>query len=348
MGDERRRVAPGRRRPATPGVPVPAGTHVPVFAQRSLELLTPALSGPEPVLVDATLGLGGHAELFLETFPTLTLVGLDRDTEALRRSEQRLARFADRIRLVHAVYDQLGTALADLRLSTVDGVLFDLGVSSLQLDSDERGFSYSRPAPLDMRMDQTTGDTAAELVNGASAGELTRILRDYGDERFASRIAAAIVRRRAEAPIEDSVTLAELVRDSIPAPARRTGGNPAKRTFQALRIAVNGELDALRSALPAALSALRVGGRLVVLSYQSLEDRIVKRELAGWSRSSAPPDLPVVPEPLQPRFRLLTRGAVEPDETEIAANPRATSARLRAAERIRGGRPGESATREGT
>jgi len=319
-----------------------------VFAQRCLELLTPALTGASPVLLDATLGLGGHAELFLRSVPALRLIGIDRDTEALRRSRERLAPYADRTDLVHAVSDEISAVLAELGVSTVDGALFDLGVSSLQLDADERGFSYSRPAPLDMRMDQTAGRTAADLVNEADPAQLTRILRDYGEERYASRIAAAIARHRATERIEDSAVLAELVRTAIPAPARRTGGNPAKRTFQALRIAVNGELDALSVGLPAALDALRVGGRVVVLSYHSLEDRIVKRELAGRSSTSAPPDLPVVPEHLQPRFRLLTRGAVEPDEAEIAANPRATSARLRAAERIRGDRPGDSATREGT
>ncbi|GAA4218768.1 16S rRNA (cytosine(1402)-N(4))-methyltransferase RsmH [Actinocatenispora rupis] len=344
MGDERapRRSRPerGRRRPATPGVPVPAGTHVPVFAARSLELLAPALTGPGAVLVDATLGLGGHAELFLSTFPELRLVGLDRDTEALRRSRERLAPFADRLDTVHAVYDRIGSALADLGLSTVDGVLFDLGVSSLQLDEPARGFAYARDAPLDMRMDQTTGRTAADVVNTEPAGELTRILREYGEERFAGRIAAAIVRERERAPITSSALLADLVRDAIPAPARRTGGNPAKRTFQALRIEVNGELSVLRAALPAAIDALRVGGRIVVLSYQSLEDRIVKRELTTRARSSAPPDLPVVPPELEPELRLLSRSSEVPDEAEAAANPRATSARLRAAERIRGGRPG--------
>ncbi|HEY3505876.1 MAG TPA: 16S rRNA (cytosine(1402)-N(4))-methyltransferase RsmH [Actinocatenispora sp.] len=353
MGDERarsRRSRPerGRRRPATPGVPVPAGTHVPVFAARSLELLAPAITEPGAVLVDATLGLGGHAELFLDTFPDLRLVGLDRDTEALRRSRERLARFGDRVETVHTVYDRLDGALADLGLSTVDGVLFDLGVSSLQLDEPARGFAYARDAPLDMRMDQTTGRTAADVVNTASAGELARILRVYGEERFATRIAAAVVRERDREPITSSVRLADLVRDAIPAPARRTGGNPAKRTFQALRIEVNGELSVLTDALPAAISALRVGGRIVVLSYQSLEDRIVKRELTTRSKSSAPPDLPVVPAEMEPELRMLTRGSETPDEAEAAANPRATSARLRAAERIRGANPGDRATKEGS
>ncbi len=334
MGDERARRS-GRRRPSEAGVVVPAGTHVPVFAERVLALLAPALEDRDAILVDATLGLGGHAEQFLTRFPRLTLVGLDRDPDALGRSAARLAPFADRFRPVHTVYDQLPEALAGLGLSTVDGVFFDLGVSSLQLDEPTRGFAYSRPAPLDMRMDQTTGQTAADVVNTASAGELTRILRDFGEERFAPRIAANIVRERQTEPITTSDRLAELVRDSIPAAARRTGGNPAKRTFQALRIHVNSELPVLTAAVPAALETLRLGGRIVVLSYHSLEDRIVKRALAERVRSLAPPDLPVVPDELQPEFRLLTRGSEVPDDAESADNPRATSARLRAAERIR-------------
>ncbi|MGA8115453.1 MAG: 16S rRNA (cytosine(1402)-N(4))-methyltransferase RsmH [Actinocatenispora sp.] len=311
-----------------------------MFADRIVDLLAPALADRPAVLVDATLGLGGHAERFLTEFPQLTLVGVDRDTEALARSGARLAPFGDRFRPVHAVYDELSEALDGLGLSSVHAVLFDLGVSSLQLDEPERGFAYSREAPLDMRMDQTIGETAADVVNGASPGELTRILRDYGEEKFASRIAASIVRERTREPITTSSRLADLVRDSIPAPARRTGGNPAKRTFQALRIQVNAELSVLRAAMPAALDLLRVGGRIAVLSYHSLEDRIVKHALVQRSRSLAPPDLPVVPAELEPELRLLTRGSEVPDDAEAIANPRATSARLRAAERIRGGGPG--------
>jgi 16S rRNA (cytosine1402-N4)-methyltransferase len=308
-------------------------SHVPVLTDRVLALLAPAVVDHPAVVVDATLGLGGHAEALLAAHPALTLVGLDRDPEALRRSGERLALYAGRLRLVHAVYDELPTVLADLGLAGVDGVLFDLGVSSLQLDEPARGFAYAQDAPLDMRMDPTAGPTAAQVVNGYSAAQLARVLREYGEERFAGRIAAAIVRERARTPLTSTSRLAELVREAIPAATRRTGGHPAKRTFQALRIEVNGELDALRAALPAAIDALRVGGRIVVLSYQSLEDRLVKHALAERARSRTPPGLPVELPDAGPELRLLTRGET-PSAAETAANPRAASARLRAAERI--------------
>lgn len=312
--------------------------HVPVLLSRVVELLTPALRRPvdrSPVMVDATVGLGGHAAALLAEHPRLVLVGLDRDQQALDLAERRLAAFADRIRLVHAVYDRLTDVLAELGFDRVDGVLFDLGVSSLQLDSAERGFSYARDADLDMRMDQTTGPTAADVLNTYSREELTRILREYGEERHAARIAAAIVRRRATTPFTRSGELVDLVYATVPAPARRTGGHPAKRTFQALRIEVNGELDALRRALPAAVDALAVGGRIVVLAYHSLEDRIVKRELVERATSRTPPDFPVELPEHQPELRLLTRGSEGASAEEIAQNPRAASVRLRAAERIR-------------
>jgi 16S rRNA (cytosine1402-N4)-methyltransferase len=309
--------------------------HVPVLLERCLALLAPAVSEPDAVVVDATLGLGGHSAALLERHPRLRLVGLDRDTEALSRSQQRLAPYADRTTLVHAVYDEIPEVLARLGLADVQGVLFDLGVSSLQLDDSARGFSYSQDAPLDMRMDATRGITAAEVLNTYPADRLARVLSEYGEERFARRIADRVVRARADEPFTSTARLAELVRDAIPAATRRTGGNPSKRTFQALRIEVNGELSALQRALPAALAALALHGRIVVLSYQSLEDRLVKRALAEQATSKAPVDLPVVPEELQPRLRLLTRGAETPTPEEVAANPRAASARLRAAERIR-------------
>jgi len=313
----------------------PRGAHVPVLLGRTLELLAPALGRPgRRTYVDGTLGLGGHAEAVLAAHPDVVLVGLDRDTEALAASRQRLARFDDRVRLVHAVYDALPEVLDDLGIAAVDGILFDLGVSSLQLDLPDRGFSYAQDAPLDMRMDQTRGVTAEEVVNTYSAGDLARVLRVYGEERFATRIAAAITRERARRRITSSARLAELVRDAIPAPARRTGGHPAKRTFQALRIEVNQELSTLERALPAALDALALGGRIVVLSYHSLEDRITKRALAERARSSAPVDLPVELPGTGPTLRLLTRGAELPSDEEVAANPRAASVRLRAAERI--------------
>ncbi|XVQ13808.1 16S rRNA (cytosine(1402)-N(4))-methyltransferase RsmH [Spirillospora sp. CA-255316] len=311
--------------------------HVPVMLGRVLELLAPAVqvTGRAPVYLDATLGLGGHAEAMLEAHPGLRLVGLDRDPTALERSARRLARFGDRVRLEHAVYDELPAVLDRIGLPGVDAVLFDLGVSSPQLDEAERGFAYSYDAPLDMRMDRTQSLTAAEVVNGYPPAELARILREYGEERFAQRIAAAIVREREKAPLESTRRLADLVRTSIPAATRRTGGNPAKRTFQALRIEVNGELDIWRRALPAALAALPVGGRIVVLSYHSLEDRITKRVLAAEAADTTPPGLPVPLPEHRPRFRLLTRGAELPSGEETTTNPRAGSVRLRAAERLR-------------
>lgn len=309
--------------------------HVPVLLDRVVALVTPALQHEGAVLVDATLGMGGHTEAILQACPQAHVVGLDRDPQALELAGARLAPFAARTTLVHAVYDEISDVLARLGLAAVDGVLFDLGVSSLQLDEADRGFAYAQNAPLDMRMDATRGRTAAEVLNTYSAGELARVLSQYGEERFARRIAQSIVRERQKAPFETSARLVELIRQAIPAPARRTGGNPAKRTFQALRIEVNDELRVLERALPAAIDALAVGGRIVVMSYQSLEDRIAKRVLTRRSRSTAPPDLPVVPEDQQPELRLLTRGAEKAGEVEIAANPRAASVRVRAAERIR-------------
>ncbi len=313
--------------------------HTPVLLERCLELLDPALAAPgrsgrDAIHVDATLGLGGHAEAVLAGYSRLVLIGLDRDPQALRLAGERLAGYAPRTRLVHAGFDELSELLDELGYREIDGVLFDLGVSSMQLDEPARGFAYAQDAPLDMRMDQSRGRTAAEVVNTYDAAALARILRAYGEERFARQIAAAIVRERTKAPITSSARLAELVRDAIPAPARRTGGHPAKRTFQALRIEVNGELDALTAAVPAALDRLAIGGRAVVLSYHSLEDRIVKQAMAVRARSSAPVDLPVEPAGSGPRLRLLTKGAELPPDTEVAANPRAASVRLRAAERI--------------
>jgi 16S rRNA (cytosine1402-N4)-methyltransferase len=309
--------------------------HVPVLLDRVLELLAPALTAPGAVVVDATLGMGGHAEALLVAHPQARLIGIDRDTDALALATARLAPFETRITLVHAVYDQLPVVLAELGLSAVDGILFDLGVSSLQLDETERGFSYAHDAPLDMRMDRTTGKTAADVVNSYSAAEIAHVLRVYGEERFASRIANAIVQERSRQPLESASRLAELVRDSIPAATRRTGGHPAKRTFQALRIEVNAELAALERAVPAAVAAVRVGGRVVVLSYQSLEDRLVKQVFAAGAASTSPSELPVELPDHAPRLRLLTRGADQASAAEIAANPRAASVRLRAIERIR-------------
>jgi 16S rRNA (cytosine1402-N4)-methyltransferase len=308
--------------------------HTPVLLRRCLELLGPTLADRPAVVVDATLGLGGHAAALLEAHPALTLVGLDRDPQALALAGDRLQAYSGRTHLVHAVYDELPGVLERLGIRRLDGVLFDLGVSSLQIDAAERGFSYSRDAALDMRMDPGAGLTAADVLNGYSRAELARVLREYGEERFAGRIAAAIEAERERAPFDSTARLVEVIYRSVPAAARRQGGHPAKRTFQALRIEVNGELTALRSAIPAALDALAVGGRLVAMSYHSLEDRIVKRALAQLTTSRTPPGLPVELPGHGPQLRALTRGAEQAGPAETEANPRAASVRLRAAERI--------------
>ncbi len=316
--------------------------HVPVLAQRCVELLAPALTRSHPdgtgaVLVDATLGAGGHAELFLTELPGLRVIGLDRDPSALQIARDRLAPFADRITLVHTRYDGIVDALTESGYDTVesvDGVLFDLGVSSMQLDRAERGFAYAKDAPLDMRMDPSSSLTAADIVNTYSEAELADILHRYGEERFARRIAAQIVRRRARTPFTTTAELVALLYEAIPAPARRTGGHPAKRTFQALRVAVNDELESLRSAVPAALDALAVAGRIVVMAYQSLEDRIVKRLFADATASRTPPGLPMELPGHGPLFRSLTHGAEKADAAEVERNPRSAPVRLRALQRI--------------
>jgi len=308
--------------------------HLPVMTDRVLALLAPALDAEGAVLLDATLGRAGHASALLSRHPGLTLIGVDADEAAIEESRALLAPYRGRVTLVHARYDAITEILGGLGQPSVRGVLFDLGVSSPQLDDPDRGFAYSYDAPLDMRMDQTATLTAADVVNTYPAAALARVLREYGEERFARRIADAVVRERQKTPFTSTMRLSEIVRASIPAPARRTGGNPAKRTFQALRIEVNGELEALRLALPAALDALAVGGRIVVLAYHSLEDRMVKQALAAGAADTTPPGLPVQLAESRPRFRLLTRGAERPSEAEVAANARAASARLRAAERV--------------
>ncbi|RKN06112.1 16S rRNA (cytosine(1402)-N(4))-methyltransferase RsmH [Streptomyces radicis] len=313
----------------------PEARHRPVMLRRCLELLGPALRAPGAVAVDCTLGLGGHSEALLTAFPEARLVALDRDPEALRLAGERLAPHGDRATLVHAVYDELPDVLARLGITRVAAVLFDLGVSSMQLDEADRGFAYARDAPLDMRMDQSKGPSAADVLNTYPPGELVRVLRAYGEERNARRIVDAIAKERRREPLTSTARLVTLIRDALPQAAKRTGGNPAKRTFQALRIEVNGELRVLERALPAAIGALAVGGRVAVLSYHSLEDRLVKRALAEGAGSTAPPGLPVIPEQYQPRLRLLTRGAEQPGEEELAENSRAAPARLRAAERVR-------------
>ncbi len=308
--------------------------HTPVMLDRCVELLAPALDREDAVLVDATLGMGGHAEALLERFPRVHLVGLDRDTDALRIAGERLARFGDRVTLVHTVYDGIAEAVASAGFDRVDGILFDLGVSSLQLDVADRGFAYAQDAPLDMRMDQSSGPTAADVLATYGEGDLRRIFERYGEEKLAGRYARAIIAARAEAPIERSGRLVEILVAATPYAAQRTG-HPAKRVFQALRIEVNRELSVLERAIPAALGILRVGGRIVVLSYQSLEDRLVKRAFAEAAASTAPPGLPVELPEHAPRFRLLVKGAELAGEAERAQNPRATPVRLRAAERVR-------------
>lgn len=308
--------------------------HVPVLLERTLELLAPALDRPGAVLVDATLGLGGHAAAFLERFPDLQFVGLDRDPEALRLAGERLAPFGSRVRLVHTVYDRIVDVLAELGIPAAAGILFDLGVSSMQLDRVDRGFSYARDAPLDMRMDPGSPLTAARVLAEYDEAALRRIFQQYGEEKLAGRYARRIVERRTAAPLTSSSELVELLIAATPAALQRAG-HPAKRVFQALRIEVNQELAVLERAIPAAIAALEVGGRIVVLAYQSLEDRIVKRELQARSSSTAPRGLPVELPEHRPELRLLLRGAELADETERAANSRSASVRLRAAEKIR-------------
>ena len=308
--------------------------HTPVLLDRCLTLLAPAVSKPGAVVVDATLGLGGHSEALLLRFPDVTLIGIDRDPRALSLSRDRLHPFTARTHLVHAVYDEIPGVLAELGFGGADGILFDLGVSSMQLDERERGFAYAQDAPLDMRMNPQDPVTAADVLNTYSVKELARILRNYGEEKFALQIARRIVADRERQPFSTSARLVELIRDTIPAPARRTGGNPAKRTFQALRIEVNGELTVLERAIPAALDALNVGGRIAVLAYQSLEDKIVKRAFTDRTTLHVPPDMPVVPDDARPKFTMVTRGSEAPTDAEIAENPRAASARLRCIERV--------------
>lgn len=309
--------------------------HTPVLLDRCVELLAPALVRPGAVLVDATEGMGGHSEALLQRFPDIRLIGLDRDTDALRIAGERLAPFGDRVTLVHTVYDGIAQAVASAGVERIDGVLFDLGVSSLQLDEAERGFAYSQDAPLDMRMDQTAGTTAADIVASYGEGDLRRIFERYGEEKLAGRYARAIIAARAEAPIERSGRLVDVLIAATPAAVQREGrGHPAKRVFQALRIEVNAELSVLDRAVPAAMDLLRVGGRIVVMSYQSLEDRIVKRVFAEASSSTAPAGLPVELPEHAPRFRLLVKGAELASDDERARNPRATPVRLRAAERV--------------
>ena len=324
-----------------PGQPKPTSErHVPVLKDRCINLLAPGFEaarsrGEAPVVIDATLGMGGHSEAMLQRFPDLHLVGIDRDEEALALAGERLEPFAARTDLVHAVYDEIAEVLEDLGIPEVHGILMDLGVSSLQLDERERGFAYSFDAPLDMRMDTSRGQTAADVVNTYSEEELVRIIRKWGEEKFAGRIANRIVAARAVKPFTTTGELVEQIRAVVPAAAAKSGGHPAKRTFQALRIEVNEELDVLERAVPAAVDAIALGGRIVVMSYHSLEDKIVKGVFQSRSKSSAPLGFPVELEEHTPELKPRTPGTAGPTAVEIAENSRAASARLRAVERIR-------------
>ncbi|GAA2838938.1 16S rRNA (cytosine1402-N4)-methyltransferase [Leucobacter komagatae] len=312
----------------------PAELHTSVMLERCVELLTPGAERDGAFVVDATLGMGGHTEALLERFPNLTVIGLDRDTEALELAGARLARFGGRFVPVHAVYDEIDRALEEAGAPSIDGALFDLGVSSLQLDDADRGFAYAQDAPLDMRMDQTRGRTAAEILAEEPEGRLRELFERYGEEPLAGRYARAIVAARKVAPLERSGQLVDVLQEATPA-AVLGKRHPAKRVFQALRVEVNGELATLERAIPAAIDRLNLGGRLVVMSYQSLEDRIVKRAIQARSRSTAPQGLPVELPEHKPQLRILTKGAEQATDAEKAVNPRAIPARLRAAERVR-------------
>jgi 16S rRNA (cytosine1402-N4)-methyltransferase len=314
---------------------IDSSAHISVMRDRCIDLLAPAINSTKnPVIVDATLGLGGHTEALLERFPTLKVIGIDRDADALTLATARLAPFVDRLFTKHASFDSIADVVASFGFSEITGALFDLGVSSMQLDERNRGFSYSHDAPLDMRMDRTQSLTAAEIINTYEPGQLVRILRSYGEEKFAVRVVESIVKARAVAPLNSTIELAALVKNAIPAATRRTGGNPAKRTFQALRIETNDELGAITRALPSALKLLGIGGRLVVMSFQSLEDRIVKDLFVASTTSGTPRDLPFELPELAAKFSLVIKGSETPGAQELEENSRSASVRLRAIERV--------------
>jgi 16S rRNA (cytosine1402-N4)-methyltransferase len=309
--------------------------HVPVSLDRALEILGESLTKPGAVLVDCTLGLGGHTEAFLARFPNLRVVAIDRDPQAVALATERLKPFDGRVDFVNTTYDNIDEAIEDLGIKKVDAILLDLGVSSMQLDQRERGFAYSYEAPLDMRMDPSKGKTAAEVVNSYSEDELSRIFFEYGEERYSKAIAKAIVVARASKPFETSTELAALIAKVVPFIPGKSTGHPAKRVFQALRIEVNEELDVLRATMPRAIHALATDGRILVMSYHSLEDRIVKQALVAASTSSAPLDLPIELPEHAPQLRILTKGAEQASQQEIEINPRAASVKIRAAVKIR-------------
>lgn len=307
--------------------------HQPVLLDDCVNLVAPALQHEGAVAVDCTLGLAGHSTAFLKAAPQARLIGIDRDSEALALATERMVQegLSDRFTPVHAAFDQLDQVLADQGVERVDAVFMDLGLSSLQIDETDRGFSYSHDAPLDMRMDVSQNLTAERILADYDMASLIRVFREYGEERFARQIAREIVSRRAQTPFTTTGQLNALVEDVVPK-AHRPAGNPAKRVFQALRIEVNGELDKLSSTLPQAANRLQVGGRLVVESYHSLEDKTVKSFMAQGLKIDAPANLPIVPDDAQPFFRELTRGAIKADDEERQRNPRSASVRLRAVE----------------
>lgn len=313
--------------------------HIPVALDRCIDLLTPAIEfslaeHPKTYVVDATLGLGGHTRAILAKFPEVVVIGIDRDLSAIELARENTTEFSDRLHIAHTTYGEIASVLSELGIASVAGVLFDLGVSSMQLDDGARGFAYSHDAPLDMRMDQSSGLTAFEVLHSYEPRALVHILRAYGEEKFAPRIVDFIVEARNAGTLNSTKELAELVKRAIPAATRRTGGNPAKRTFQALRIEVNQELAILERAIPAALDSLAVHGRLVVMAYQSLEDKIVKSALNEVTQSKTPRGLPVDLPGSAAKFALLMRGSEGASDAEIVINPRAQSMRLRAVERL--------------
>lgn len=310
-------------------------THIPVMADRVFDLLEPALRREGSLLVDTTVGLGGHAELFLSVLPELKILGIDQDPEALAQSASRLQVYGGRVQLVQGRFDNLGKILLEnFPNKRPDAILFDLGVSSMQIDNAERGFSYSRDAFLDMRMDPDIPITAAEILRSYSAEELARLFQKFGDEALGPRYARAIVQRRLKSPIERTLDLAEVLENATPY-SRKRRGHPSKRVFQALRIAVNQELSSLSDALPLAITELAMGGRIAVMAYHSGEDRIVKEKLRLVCGSTAPLDLPVALPEHGPFFSALTRGAEKASSREITSNSRSASARLRAAEKLK-------------
>lgn len=310
--------------------------HAPVLLQDCVDLVTPALQHKDAIVVDCTLGLAGHATAFLKAAPFATLIGIDRDSEALSLATERMRNegLENRFIPAHAAFDEIDSVLSAHNIDKIDAAFMDLGLSSLQIDEADRGFSYSHDTALDMRMDTTQSTTAATILATYDARELTKIFREYGEERFASLIARRIVETREDQPLLTSGQLVRLVDDVIPK-AHRATGNPAKRVFQALRIEVNGELDKLQRTLPKIALHLREHGRLVVESYHSLEDTTVKRFMNKGLTVDVPANMPVIPEDAQPFFKSLTRGAMKASKEEIEHNTRSSSVRLRAVELCR-------------